>query len=222
MGEENQWEYGVCKPHQDYQEYALLLPQSEDKHINGNENNKTCYPMFYKGCRSDSNCCTSLLCEKKPGVKVGTCKPYTALKILNANDEWIECFENWYEYCIGNEDCCSGICHQFDSLTSLKRTSFGVCLPDVRIVSEKVVREIRTNHPNVEVTRDRTTKTQNHRRNKRSTSVGGKKVICYLGSWANYKPGDGKFVGRLGKLTMNTYFLIKISLPFFFLGYRRY
>lgn len=194
MGAENQWEYGVCKPKQEIQEYSSILPLPPNK----SESTETiaCYPVFYEGCKQDSECCSSLQCDRKPGVKIGTCKPYTALKILNEDNEWIECFENWYEYCTQDEECCSGICQQFDtSEKSANWTRFGACVPDIRVIPLELVNEILANHTKTE---EANKLTQNERspRTKRSANAGDKKVICYLGSWANYKPGDGKFVSK--------------------------
>lgn len=194
MGAENQWEYGVCKPDQAIQEYSSILPLSSNK--SESTENAVCYPMFYEGCKQDSECCSSSQCDRKPGVKTGTCKPYTALKILNEDNEWIECFENWYEYCTADEECCSGICQQFGtSETAANWTRFGACVPDIRVVPVELVNEILANHSIAEAAN----KVDRHERSprmKRSANADDKKVICYLGSWANYKPGDGKFVNK--------------------------
>lgn len=191
-GADNQWEYGVCRPNQEIKEYSTLLPLNESK--SKSTGSPSCYPMFYDGCKRDSDCCESLQCDRKPGVKVGTCKPYTALKILNEENEWIECFENWYEYCTKDEECCSGICQQFDTSDNTANwTTFGACVPDIRVIPVEVVYEILANHSKTAAKNQ-----PNHQRQstrvKRSTNSADKKVICYIGSWANYKPGDGKFV----------------------------
>lgn len=201
MGKENKWKDGLCTPLQEIDEYSSIGPQNKSgqtNKTNDERNDTSCYPMFYDGCKLDSDCCTSLLCDKRPGVKTGTCKPYTALKILNEDNEWIECFENWYEYCTEDEECCSGICNQFDSFTnsSSNWTSFGVCVPDIRIVPVTLINEILANHSKAEAEKKQTNQ-QSRTRNKRSLSVEDKKVICYIGSWANYKKGDGKFVCHL-------------------------
>lgn len=189
-GSDDQWEHGVCKPNQEIVEYSSVSPPSENK----TTENTSCYPMFYEGCKRDSDCCTSSLqCDRKPGVKVGTCKPYTALKILNEENEWIECFENWYEYCTKDEECCSGICQKFDeSEKTTNWTSFGACVPDIQVIPVELVYEILANHSKTEETNN--VIQEGRSRAKRSTNAADKKVFCYIGSWANYKPGDGKFV----------------------------
>lgn len=169
MGPAGTWKYGVCQPRND---------------------TKICLKIFSHGCNNDADCCSATLCEKRLDLKVGTCKPYTPLKLLNANDQWTECFENWYEYCTDDERCCSGHCHKFaetSTNTTSSMTTFGVCLPNIQVASQAFVRNILNNGSNSE-----RTKIRERLRKKRSTSE--KKVICYLGSWANYKPGDGKFV----------------------------
>lgn len=183
MGEDNQWEYGVCQPNQEIKD-NLPLNKSE-----------ACHPMFYEGCRNDSECCTSLQCDRKPGVKVGTCKPYTALKILNEDNKWIECFENWYEYCTKDEECCSGVCQKFDAPKNTANwTQFGACTPDIRVIPLELLKEILVNHTRTEKPNN-ATQTERSTRTKRSlTFVDYKRVVCYVGTWANYKPGEGKFV----------------------------
>lgn len=166
-GPESTWKNGVCVPRED---------------------GEVCHKMFYNGCINDSDCCSSLFCEKKLDLKVGTCKPYTALKLLNAKNQWTECFENWYDYCINDNGCCSGNCHKFtSSMLNYSTTSFGVCLPKIQVVTEEFVQNILKNdsHPG---------QTNNREQRRKERSISEKKVICYLGSWANYKPGDGKFV----------------------------
>lgn len=196
MGPENQWEHGVCKQRQ---EIEAIVQQ-----------NSTCHPMFFEGCKNNSECCPDLLCDKRAGVNTGTCKPYTALKLLNEDNEWIECFEDWYEFCTEDEHCCSGICHQFDDIKSNFTTSFsyGVCEPDIRIVTVELVQEFLDHHEQNKTNKQNRTRTNQNqrtmrsenrpRRTTRAISVKDKKVICYLGSWANYKDGDGSFV-RLHK-----------------------
>lgn len=189
-GPDSLWQYGVCKPNQEIEEYSSLLPFNKSE----STENKACYPMFYEGCKYDSECCSSLQCDRKAGVKIGTCKPYTALKILNEDNEWIECFENWYEYCTKDEECCSGICQQFDaSEKAANWTRFGACVPDIRVIPVELVDEILANHSKTEET-NKAMHQGRSTRTKRSANAADKKVICYIGSWANYKPGNGKFV----------------------------
>lgn len=211
MAPGTQWEYGVCKQRQEIETIE--------------QQNTTCHPMFYEGCKNNSECCTDLLCDKRAGVNTGTCKPYTALKVLNGDNEWIECFEDWYEFCTEDEHCCSGICHQFDDIKSNFTTliSYGVCLPDIRIVPVELVQEFLAHHEQTENNKKNRTRTnQNHRatkRTKRAVSVEEKKVICYIGSWANYKEGDGRFVcsHRNSKFYLLPGFHFLINL-----GYRRH
>lgn len=108
MCADNQWEHGVCKSNQEIEEYSSILPLNKSE----SAKSQACYPMFYEGCKHDSECYSSLQCDRKPGVKMGTCKPCIAFRILNENNEWTDCFENWYEYCTQDEKCCSRICQK--------------------------------------------------------------------------------------------------------------
>lgn len=177
----------MCRPHQQIDKYSSIKPDNNSKQ-NEDEN---CYPLFYEGCKHNVDCC-SRLCDKQAGVKIGTCRPYTAIKLLDENDEWLHCFENWYAYCTKGEECCSGVCLQLNSTTNSSNnlTSFGVCTPDIRIIPVEIVNEIIANLSKTSPQ----TPPQTQTRNKRSTTVSDKKVVCYLGSWANYKKDDGKFV----------------------------
>lgn len=172
------WQYGICKERRDIESIEQ----------------KNCYPMFYEGCQDNSDCCTDLLCDKRHGVNIGTCKPYTALKILNEDNEWIECFEDWYEFCTEDEHCCSGICHRFDDIKSNFKTfiAYGLCVPDIRIVPMEIVQALLAKYSPNEMNKEQDGRART--RTTRAVSVADKKVICYVGSWANYKQGDGRFV----------------------------
>ncbi|KAB0790753.1 hypothetical protein PPYR_15658 [Photinus pyralis] len=160
---------GVCKTN----EFYFIISLDDKPNAAGNiDQTARCFPLYTTGCSLDKDCCAEgeAYCDRGPDGdwKAGVCRPHSYRLFNDSAKETKVCFEDWYEYCLKDTECCSGWCYKDPTW------SYGACFPN------KTPRSYST------------TTTKSLTRTKRSSKQKSL-MVCYIGTWANYKPDKGKF-----------------------------